>query len=74
MRLLFTAAIVVSAFVSALLAQSQLGTGAISGTIQDSTGAVLPGAKITITQAETGLTRQIQSSDTGQFLNHRGNR
>jgi hypothetical protein len=55
-------------FVSTASAQSQLGTGAISGIVQDSSGAVVPGAAIIITQAETGLVRQAMSSDSGQFL------
>ncbi len=53
---------------SAALAQSQLGTGAISGTIQDSTGAVVTDARISVTQIDTGLTRQLTSSSSGQFL------
>jgi hypothetical protein len=55
-------------FVTAVLAQSQLGTGAISGAVQDSTGAAVPDAQITITQAETGLVRTMKSSGAGQFL------
>src|SRR5262245_24273034 len=55
-------------FACTAFAQSQLGTGAISGTVQDTTGAVVPGVQITVTQAATELTRQIQSNETGQFL------
>ena len=49
-------------------AQSQLGTGAISGTVEDSSGGAVPDAQITITGVETGLTRQVKSGPSGQFL------
>src|SRR5262249_46522428 len=68
MRLIIFSAGVVVLFVSTLTAQSQLGTGAISGTIQDPSGAVIPGARITITQNETGLTREVFSAEAGKFL------
>jgi hypothetical protein len=49
-------------------AQTQLGTGAISGTVQDATGAFVPDAVVTIKQADTGLTRSLKSGAEGQFL------
>ncbi|HLK63625.1 MAG TPA: carboxypeptidase regulatory-like domain-containing protein [Bryobacteraceae bacterium] len=52
----------------AAYAQSQLGTGAISGTIHDSSGAVIVGAQVTIQQPETGLSRQVKSGATGEYL------
>ncbi len=62
-------ALLLSLFVTTVLAQSQLGTGAISGTVQDvPIGAAVPDAQITITQAETGLVRTMKSSAAGQFL------
>ncbi len=60
--------LLLSLFVTTVLAQSQLGTGAISGTVQDATGAAVPDAQITITQSETGLARTMKSSAAGQFL------
>jgi hypothetical protein len=52
----------------AAFAQSQLGTGAISGTVTDSSGGIVAGAGVTITNAETGLVRQLDSGPAGQFL------
>src|SRR5690349_19286945 len=46
---------------------AQLGTGTISGTVFDQTGAVLPGAKITVTNTGTSFTRQTISSETGDY-------
>src|SRR5215467_3711312 len=68
MRLLLTWCAVVYLYVSPALGQSQLGTGAIAGIVQDTTGAIVPGVGITITQTETGLTRDVQSNETGQFF------
>src|SRR5215475_13543999 len=56
-----------SAIASAALAQSQLGTGSISGTVSDSNGAVISGATVTITNAGTGLVRALTTGDSGQF-------
>ncbi len=66
MRLLFAASVFL--FVNAAAAQSQLGTGAISGIVKDPSGSVVGGAKVTVEQAETGLTRQMTTGDSGQFL------
>src|SRR5947209_1425132 len=47
--------------------QSQLGTGAINGTVKDPRGDVVPGAAITVMNTETGLTRDTVSGSAGQF-------
>jgi len=46
-------------------AQGALGT--ITGTITDSTGAVIPDAAITITQIDTAVARKISSSSAGYY-------
>jgi hypothetical protein len=56
-----------SAAPSAALAQSELGAGSISGTVSDSTGAVISGASVTITNAGTGLVRTLTTGGSGQF-------
>src|ERR1700685_3694994 len=42
-------------------------TGDISGTVQDSTGAAVKGAKVTAANAATGETRSAVTSDTGFY-------
>jgi hypothetical protein len=40
----------------------------ISGTVKDSTGAVLPGVTVTATQTDTGIARETVTNDTGAFV------
>ncbi len=50
-----------------LSAQSQLGTGTISGTILDKSGAAVQDAAVQVTANETGLVRRVVTSGTGNF-------
>ena len=43
-------------------------TGSIAGTVTDSTGAAVPGAKVTITAPATGLTRTTNTNVTGEYI------
>jgi len=56
-------------FLSALLPAMSLaqGTGQISGTVKDQTGAVLPGAEVTATRTDTGVGRNTISNETGSY-------
>jgi hypothetical protein len=44
------------------------GTAQISGAVQDSSGAVLPGVEITATQTETGVGRMTITNETGRYV------
>jgi hypothetical protein len=46
---------------------AQVDEGSISGTIQDSTGAVVPGAHVTLLNTDQGITLQTTSSSTGVY-------
>ena len=43
-------------------------TAQISGTVRDQSGAVLPGAEITVTQTDTGVRRNTISNETGLYV------
>ncbi len=45
----------------------QAGTSTIRGTTVDQTGAVIPGATVTLTNPGTGYSRTQLSNDTGGF-------
>jgi hypothetical protein len=62
---------VFSAFFVSTLVCVQLwaqATAQVSGTVKDASGAVLPGAEITATQAATGIVRNTVSSETGSYV------
>lgn len=50
-----------------VLAQTTISTGSIQGTVRDATGAVLPGAKITITNKSTSRVIETKTSASGTY-------
>lgn len=48
-------------------ALAQVPTGQISGRVTDSSGAVLPGVDVTVTQTATGLVRSVVTNETGAY-------
>ena len=59
-------AIVLIALVSPAYAQTP--SGEISGTILDASGSVLPGVRITLTNAATNVVRLAQSNESGVYV------
>src|SRR5262245_16379770 len=57
-----------SAFVFTTLVCAQTGTGNIQGTVQDATGAVLPGATISITHTQTTRQYTTTSNEAASVL------
>ncbi|MGA2743023.1 MAG: carboxypeptidase regulatory-like domain-containing protein, partial [Bryobacteraceae bacterium] len=55
------------AFLAIRVLYAQLDTGAISGTVKDSSGAVLQAAKVTITQTETGIAVSLLTNNDGFY-------
>ncbi len=67
-RLLPVFVVVLMAVCSYRLAQAQT-AGTITGTVTDESGAVVPGATITITNEGTGtVARTVQSNDSGTYV------
>ncbi len=60
---------VVAAFViaAASLASAQAVSGTLLGNVRDSTGAVLPGVTVVVTNEDTGLTRTAVTDANGEF-------
>ncbi len=50
------------------LGRAQTTTGGIRGTIQDESGALIPGVTLTVTNKSTGVSRQVTADDTGSYL------
>ena len=50
------------------IAGAQTATGQISGTVKDTTGAVVPGATVTVNSDRTGLTRTATTDTNGDYV------
>src|SRR5919199_6889611 len=50
-----------------LLAQSEVGTASLNGTVTDPSGAAVSGAKVTATNEQTGLVREADTNESGQY-------
>lgn len=68
MKLLGMCSVLLVSLLIPPLMMSQAVTGGIRGTIQDESGAVIPGVSITATHKTLGITRQAVSDDTGTYL------
>ena len=42
-------------------------TGSIAGTVQDTSGSVIPEVKVTVTNVETGTVRTVTTDDRGYY-------
>jgi len=58
-------AFMVLGFSPVIFAQSERGT--ITGTVLDSTGAVVPGARVTVTNVATNVSSPARSTDSGNY-------
>src|SRR6266851_4123766 len=50
------------------VAQTQITTGTIQGTVTDANGAVMPGANVEIKNLDTNLSRTLTTDDGGRFV------
>jgi len=67
MLLGLTCAVLLVALLASAPANAQVLYGSIVGTVEDPTGAVVPGATITLTNPSTGATREIKADDQGRY-------
>ncbi len=61
-------AIILLAFASTFSAYAQSTFGSIRGTIQDSSGAVVSGATVTVHSLDENFDRQVTTNDSGDFV------
>src|SRR5713226_3243509 len=52
--------------VPSLMAQTA-GTGALTGRVMDSSGAILPGVMVTVTSADTAQSRSVITGESGSY-------
>src|SRR5215472_15173974 len=52
---------------TALPSRPQAVNATLLGTISDASGAVVPDAKITVTETQTGVNRNLQSNESGYY-------
>lgn len=45
----------------------QVDTGTVSGTVQDTSGAVIPGATVTLTNTDTGISQAMPTGSAGEY-------
>ncbi|MBI3895995.1 MAG: TonB-dependent receptor [Acidobacteria bacterium] len=65
--LVLLARVVIGVFFLCSMVFAQVTTGTISGTVSDSTGAVIPGATVTLRNTETGISRTITTNAQGRY-------
>jgi len=53
---------------AAAVSFAQVDTGAILGTIRDTSQAVIPGVKVTLTNEATGISQSTTTSSTGEYI------
>ncbi|MGA8103468.1 MAG: carboxypeptidase-like regulatory domain-containing protein, partial [Candidatus Acidiferrales bacterium] len=55
-------------FVSWSAAHAQVDAGSITGTVKDTSGAVVPGAVVTLTNDDTGLVQTTTTGSAGEYI------
>src|SRR5581483_4230484 len=63
----YVTAISILLFGGANLAHAQVDQGGIVGTVEDNTGAVVPGAKVSLSNVATGLTLSTTTQSDGSY-------
>jgi hypothetical protein len=69
-KMSFSAAVLLAGLVAAFAASAAFGqsnSGIVSGSVTDSTGALIPGAAVTITNSVSGFTRSTTSDSSGKY-------
>jgi hypothetical protein len=67
-HLAFASALSVAILSMASTSMAQTATGQITGTVRDTTGAVMSGVKVVVTNQQTGLNRQTKTGENGEYV------
>src|SRR3954463_3511731 len=67
MRKAFTLFLLILVCSTGAFAQATAGQGAVSGSVRDATGAIVPGAMVTLSNDAKGIHRTMVSSEAGVF-------
>src|ERR1700693_5971241 len=59
--------LLIGVILGGLVASAQVSTGTISGVVQDQSGAVIPGAMVTVRNVDTGAVRNLTSDAGGRY-------
>ena len=62
------AAVLIYVLAPAELLRAQSATGQITGAVKDATGGVMAKVKVTVTNTQTGLTRETTTDDVGTYV------
>jgi uncharacterized surface anchored protein len=65
-KVIFASLLAVAVSVGAAVAQTS--KGAVAGTVKDSSGAVIPGANVTIISENQGFSRSMTTDDSGAYF------
>src|ERR1700732_2560619 len=63
----YLAGITLAAAMVCSVASAQVGAAALSGGVQDQTGAVIPSASVTLQNAASGQQRMVKTNGSGSF-------
>src|SRR5262245_32145999 len=67
-RLLLAVYLVLTLLANPALAQTQITTGVIQGTVSDATGAALPGVNVEARNLDTNISRALVTDADGRFV------
>lgn len=67
MHKLVAASLVAVVFAAGAFAQSTAGSGAVTGSVRDASGAAVPGANVVIANEAKGIRRTMETTDAGVF-------
>jgi hypothetical protein len=68
LRMVLVGTFLAVAILRPLASPSQVTTGTLSGTVTDSSGAVVPGAEVVLNHTETGSARTLAADAQGRYL------